>query len=396
MNMPDVSLTPGRYTKGGFESREYRRIVPSPAEDCLIEVSADGTTVDLNGSVLDGEKSVKAGIYVHDCEGVTIKQGTVRGFYYGIRAVNVSRLTIENCVVSDNHNPRDAGWLPDADEPMEEGFGGGVYLLRVSDSLIEGNRFNNNFNGVSLVQSERNRIIRNNASYSGNIGVHLLGSSHNTIEENVADHCIRYTDRFWCDTADSAGILLEEYSHHNNVVGNSLRYSGDGFFIRANNRHGCNHNYVARNDASFSPNNAFEAGFSQHNVFEDNTADYSNYGFWLGYSSNTVVRGNQIRSNRLDGIAIECGHQNCIEENRIVGNRAGIRLWCSGSPSKKKEVGSPGSGDKISKNRISGSRECGVLVSENHDVLLEENIYQDNRHDYLRKPEAELGPGGST
>ena len=26
------------------------------------------------------------------------------------------------------------------------------------------------------------------------------------------------------------------------------------------------------------PNNAFEAGFSQHNIFEDNIADFSNYG----------------------------------------------------------------------------------------------------------------------
>ena len=391
--MPDVSLAPGRYIKDSFQSQEYRGIVPSPAEDCLIEVTEDGTTVDLNGSVLDGERSLRVGIFVHDCEGITIKQGMVKGFYYGIRAVNVSRLTIEDCVVSDNHNPRDVGWLPDTVEPLEEGFGGGIYLFQVSDSLIEGNHLNNNFNGVSLVRSQRNRIIGNNASYSGNIGIHLLGSSHNIIEENVADHCIRYTDRFWCDTADSAGILLEEYSDHNRVVDNSLRYNGDGFFIRANNRHGCNHNYVARNDASFSPNNAFEAVFSQHNIFDDNIADFSNYGFWLGYSIDTVVTGNRIRSNRLDGIAIECGYHNSIQGNRIEGNQAGIRLWCGGSPKKEEEIRSPSTGYKISKNRITGSRECGVLVSEDHDVLLEDNIYQDNRHDFLRKPEAELAPG---
>ena len=93
---------------------------------------------------------------------------------------------------------------------------------------------------------------------------------------------------------------MEEYSHYNKIIGNSLRYSGDGFFIRAND-----HNYVARNEGSFSPNNAFEAVFSRYNVFEDNVADFSNYGFWLGYSRDTVVLRNRARSNRVDGIAIE-------------------------------------------------------------------------------------------
>ena len=394
--MPDVSLAPGRYIKDSFHSQEYRGIDPSPGEDCLIEVTEDGTTVDLNGSVLDGENSVRVGIFVHDCEGITIKQGVVKGFYFGIRAINVSRLTVEDCVVSDNHNPIDAGWLPDTVDPMEEGFGAGIYLFEVSDSRIQGNHLNNNFNGVSLVRSQRNRLIGNNASYCGNVGIHLLASSHNAVEENVADHCIRYTDRFWCDTADSAGVFLEEYSDHNRVVGNSLRYSGDGFFIRANNRHGCNHNYVARNDASFSPNNAFEAVFSQHNVFEDNIAEFSNYGFWLGYSSDTVVTGNRIRSNRLDGIAIECGYRNSIRGNRIEGNQAGIRLWRGPSPKNEEETRSPSKGYIISKNRITGSRECGVLASNDHDVLLDDNIYQDNRQNFLRKPEAELAPGANT
>ena len=48
------------------------------------------------------------------------------------------------------------------------------------------------------------------------------------------------------------------------IIDNSMRYSGDGLFIRANNRHGSDHNHIARNDGSFSPNNAFEAGFSAH------------------------------------------------------------------------------------------------------------------------------------
>ena len=376
--MPEIILNPDRYTAAnpvlpGRSSGHY-----PPADSCLLEVSSDGVTVNLNGSVLDGENTINAGIYVHDCRDVKIKNGMVRGFYVGIRAVNVENLNIENCVVSDNHNPTDVEWLPDADDPMEEGFGAGIYLFRVFDSVIQGNLLNNNFNGLSLVRSGRNRIAGNNASYSGNLGIHLLGSSHNVVEDNQADHCIRYTGRFWCDTADSAGVLLEEYSHHNRITGNSLRYSGDGFFIRANNGHSCDHNYIAHNDASFSPNNAFEAGFSQHNVFEENVADFSNYGFWLGFSSDTVVRHNRILANRLDGIAIDSGSRNNIQGNKIEGNRNGVRFW-SDRPREVSQITS------VVRNEIKGSRECAVLVGKGQQASVEDNVLDDNSRDVVRE-----------
>ena len=369
--MPEIILNPDRYTAANPVPHGRSSGDHLPSDSCLLEVSTDGVMVNLNGSVLDGENTINAGIYVHDCRDVTLKKRMVRAFYVGIRAVNVGNLNIENCVVSDNHNPTDVEWLPDADDPKEEGFGAGIYLFRVFDSVIQGNLLNNNFNGLSLVRSKRNRIAGNNASYSGNLGIHLLGSSHNVVGDNQADHCIRYTGRFWCDTADSAGVLLEEDSHHNRITGISLRYSGDGFFIRANNGHSCDHNYIARNDASFSPNNAFEAGFSQHNVFEENVASFSNYGFWLGFSSDTVVRHNRILANRLDGIAIDSGNQNNIQGNKIQGNRNGVRLW-SGRPGELSQITS------VVRNEINASRECAVLVGKGQLASVEDNMLNSN------------------
>ena len=369
--MPEIILNPDRYTAANPVPHGRSSGDHLPSDSCLLEVSTDGVMVNLNGSVLDGENTINAGIYVHDCRDVTIKKGMVRAFYVGIRAANVENLNIENCVVSDNHNPTDVEWLPDADDPKEEGFGAGIYLFRVFDSVIQGNLLNNNFNGLSMVRSKRNRIAGNNASYSGNLGIHLLGSSHNVVGDNQADHCIRYTGRFWCDTADSAGVLLEEDSHHNRITGISLRYSGDGFFIRANNGHSCDHNYIARNDASFSPNNAFEAGFSQHNVFEENVASFSNYGFWLGFSSDTVVRHNRILANRLDGIAIDSGNQNNIQGNKIQGNRNGVRLW-SGRPGELSQITS------VVRNEINASRECAVLVGKGQLASVEDNMLNSN------------------
>ena len=363
-----TALTPDRYTRARN---------PNP-DDPIIEIAADGVVLDMAGAVLDGEDFSGVGILVRGRSDVTIRNGMIRGFYQGIRVEDCQRVTIENCVVSDNHNPTDACWLADTANPNEEGFGGGIRLAGVTEGLIVGNTATSNFNGIDLVRCERVTVRGNNASHSGNVGIHLLASSDNTIEDNRADHCIRFAGRFWNDTADSAGVLLEEFSHRNRIVGNSLRYGGDGFFIRANNRHPSNDNYIARNDGSFSPNNAFEATFSEGNVFEDNSASYSNYGFWLGYSRSTTVRNNRVNSNRSDGVAIEHGSRNTIEGNEITGNLCGVRLWWSPS-----QVGDDASeGYVVRDNVISDSRQCGVYCLDTQDVEVTGNRFENNSQDF--------------
>ena len=383
--MAEIRIVPERYTRDTFEPSRYVGLRAPAAPGVVIEVCADGVVLDLSGVVLDGEGDGGVGIWVHDCEDVAFLNGMVMGFHYGIRAENVGNLTIRGCVVSDNANPSDAGWLPDIEVPVEEGFGGGIYLRRVRNSVVEGNLVCNNFNGISLVRSERNVVRGNNASYCGNVGIYLLMSSDNEVLDNTAEHCIRYTDRFWCDTADSAGILLEHGSNRNRVTGNRLRYSGDGFFIRAHNRPPSNDNFISGNDGSYSPNNAFEAVFSSGNVFEGNIANFSNYGFWLGYSTDTTVRGNKIQANRFDGVAIEHGRDNRIEDNRIERNRNGIRLWSDTAPDGE------GSGEvaarryAIQGNRIEDSRECGISFTDDHQVEMEENDFRGNGRDYVRR-----------
>jgi parallel beta-helix repeat protein len=363
------TLTPDRYTRDPHEGPDAS----------LIEIATNGVELDLGGSVLDGVDRSGVGIRVHDCEGVTIRNGVIRGFYQGILAENIRQFRIENCVVSGNHNPIGSGWLGDDVIPVEGGFGGGIRLIGAIDSVLDGNIAHDNLNGIDLVRCRRVTLRGNDASFNSNVGIHLLLSTDNVIENSRADHCIRFTDRFWNDTADSAGILLEEHSHRNRIVGNSLRYGGDGFFIRANNRHASNDNLVAHNDACFSPNNAFEAVFSEGNVFEENIADFSNYGFWLGYSRNTTVRGNRIRSNRSDGVAIEHGSRNVIENNELADNLVGIRLWWA-----KSDIGDdPSENYAVRNNTITGSRDAAIFYTATKDVRLDGNKLRGNTRDVV-------------
>ena len=94
----------------------------------------------------------------------------------------------------------------------------------------------------------------------------------------------------------------------------------------------CNDNVFENNDGSHSPNIAFEATFSQRNVFRNNRAERCKYGFWLGYSSETVVEGNAIKDNWVAGLAIEHGHKNTIEGNTFERNRNGAQFWVSAQP----------------------------------------------------------------
>ncbi len=141
--------------------------------------------------------------------------------------------------------------------------------------------------------------------------------------------------------ADAAALVMMCSSSKNIVRKNMLRSGGDGVFLGGFHKDQikvpCNDNLFEGNDGSNSPNIAFEATFSQRNVFRNNKADACNFGFWLGWSSETTVEGNSIKGNRTAGIAIEHGHHNAITNNTFERNGAGVQLWVN--PDAKRGAG---------------------------------------------------------
>jgi len=307
-----------------------------------VAVVADDVALDLGGAVLVGAGTGHgAGVTVASAAGGGRRLANVsvfssapgaalRGYFYGVVADGVADFALSGVDLSFNWLAPNASttWLdinarPDLSDRVN--LGGGLFLrdaLRADVARVNASRAEN---GIDVFSSQLVTVRDSTASYNSGWGVHLFNTTDSAILRNVLDHNIRPND------GDSAGILLVFGSHRNRVAENSCQYSGDGFFI--GNENGCpsNFNVVEDNDCSHADANAFEATFSQGNVFRRNRASFSGYGFWLGYSYNTTVDSNEVIGNGW-GVDIDHGQHNTIVSNWLSNtNGPAVQLSSDGA-----------------------------------------------------------------
>jgi parallel beta-helix repeat protein len=351
-----------------------------------VSVGAPGVTLDMNGATLVGAGFEKYGVSCVGFDKAVIKNGTIRGYYYGVRVQDGSGAQVLSCNLSANWvDPAsltssapflDINAGPDLSDRTN--LGGGLFMNNVSGAVVSDNVMRNQENGIDLYNVTNSIVQRNDASQDTGWGIHLYASTGNTVQNNTADECTR------TGLGDSAGILLVDGSSSNQIIGNSFQHSGDGFFI--GNENGCpsNNNLVQGNNGSYAGANAFEATFSSGNQFIGNVANGSNYGFWLGYSHDgNVIRGNTIRANSTSGIEIEHGQYNTIEDNEIVGNGgSGIVLRTDGLPHITPNTGclnlpDPASSSHytIRNNRIYGNFGAAMVLTATTDSLIVNNLF---------------------
>jgi parallel beta-helix repeat protein len=217
--------------------------------------------------------------------------------------------------------------------PATDTYGGAIFLQEVSDANIHDNDLQHQMNGILSYQCKRSNVTNNNASYCSGFGFHLFETCDSIFTNNYADYCCRYyrSDDSSHLGADATGFLIVHGSCNNIFKKNYARLGGDGFFLAGLTPDGidvgCNHNLFEENDASYSPNNAFEGVFSKGNTYRRNKANDSNYGFWLGFSSDCTLTDNQIYHNRQAGIAVENGVHFEVSGNDIQNNNHGILIW---------------------------------------------------------------------
>ena len=327
----EVKICPGRYR------------VPDRAEVGVIVVAASGTRIDLTGVTLDSGDSTAsaftgAGILSRGMDSVTVRGGRVRGFRYGIRLEGGRGHRVSGVDLSASRAQQlrstpaqfdEADWLDIFHPDTFEGYGAGLYLKQTRGVSVTGVTARGSQNGIALFESREAWIADNDVSGNSGWGIHLWKSSRNTIVRNKADHNVRCESTVYRRGCDSAALLLRERSDSNLISENDLTWSGDGFFLSGQRPFVSPSigNVVVRNDASHAWHNGFEATFSSWNVFLENRADSTEFGFWLGYSRGNVVRGNVLLGTRATAVAIEHGAGNAITGNTIIGAGMGIHLF---------------------------------------------------------------------
>ena len=327
----DVKICPGRYR------------FADPGERGIIIIAASLTRLDLTGVTLESGDSVPsrfvgAGVMSKGVDRVEITGGTIRGFRYGIRieggrghqvtGSNLSGSRKQDLLsTATTFNERD--WLDIFRPDSFERYGGGLLLKWTDGASVTRVVAREGQNGIALFGARGSYLADNDVSRNSGWGISLWQSSHNVIVRNQAHHNVRCESASYSRGCDSAALLLRERSDSNLVTDNDLSHSGDGFFLSGHRPlvQPSIGNLVIRNDATYSHHNAFESTFSSWNIFLENRADSSAYGFWLGYSTGNTVRGNTIVGTREAAIAIEHGSDNEIAGNVIIGGQRGIHLF---------------------------------------------------------------------
>ncbi|MEO8199007.1 MAG: NosD domain-containing protein [Gemmatimonadota bacterium] len=327
----EVKICPGRYR------------LPDPTEKGVIIIAASRSRLDLTGVTIESGDSTSSrfvgiGIVSRGVDRVEIVGGTVRGYRYGIRLEGGRGHLVSGTDVSgsrnqhllstpDSYNEQD--WLDIFHPDTFDTYGSGLLLKWTDGATIIGITARNGQNGIGLFGARGSYLAENDVSSNTGWGIHLWQASHNTIVRNVASNNVRCESASYSHGCDSAGLLLRERSDSNFIADNDLTHSGDGFFLSGHRPlvQPSIGNLVIRNNATGAYHNAFESTFSAWNVFLENRADSSAYGFWLGYSTGNTVRGNTMVGTRIAGIAIEHGSDNEIAANVIIGGRMGIRLF---------------------------------------------------------------------
>ena len=286
------------------------------------------------------------GLLISHCKNVSIKNLNVYGYKVNILVDHCTNVSLDKCDASFSHGER----IREDGKPIDTflnlrskkawlGYGAGIEFRDCDHCIIENCRTCDSQNGYLAIDSKHSTFTNNNSSFNSGWGIGLWKSSYNTLAFDHSDYCNRPWGGDW--GGDSAGVAIANSSHGNLFYEDSFTHGGDGFFLSdkvnggySNSDHkfhfqgGCNYNVVMNCDGSYSSHNAFESTFSKNNLYINDVADGSQYGFWIGFSDDSLISHCEIENNKIDGIAGGQGSYNRIELNSFGTNKGSdIHFW---------------------------------------------------------------------
>jgi parallel beta-helix repeat protein len=296
-------------------------------------VGANGITINLNGKTLDGV-SIGAGIVNNGFDRVTIRNGRIQGFNYGVWLRPETKLNVVTGLTVTTSEYAGVQ-LTNAD-----------WNNRITRNIIELQAGE----GVAIAEGSSGNVVSHNKIRTNEAnGVYILGSAGNRIVRNKI-------------TGNSDRNLRLDKAHNNRVLRNTFARGGDAAVELTES----NQNVLARNKITTSGDAGFVLSHSNGNRLLANTAtSSSDAGAFLQFSNNNTLRKNAFFGNPA-GIDLAHAHGNIIESNAANANMGnGINLEDS-------------NGNRIRANIANGNRGAGIYVvgeaAEAEDPKLRGNL----------------------
>lgn len=396
-----ISRSGNYYVKNGLQSTSC---------DCITIEGKSGITLDGNSQSIKGNTYTCSGIYIKNSNNINIKNfRKISGFENGITSFSSDKVTLENNDLSDNFDDTVGGGGNDWTETkcinsiyifmaarchgddckdtagntvkceilnknvcdqaasrickkcsFKDRFGdflgyapgGGIVFTTTTNSVIRNNRGYHLAVGIKLVRSDRNLVENNDFSHESAWGIYLEGSSSNRILRNKFDDVWRIPNsESWamhsaddCSKGgDAAGIFLVGIDKDNNWIGsnnniiseNSAQYGGDGIYLRSMAKPPNNNNQITNNDFSHAQTNCIEVGQSDNIIISGNKANscgetgFFGYGIFTDQLSNSKIINNKIIGNGNIGIYLQDSVNVDIKDNTVTGTD---KVYPGGNP----------------------------------------------------------------
>lgn len=256
-------------------------------------IGASNIKLDLGGHTIDGVNSPtsdginnKGGF-----DNVTVRHGTVQQFHIGVELVNADGNKLDHLTVTQTFD--------------------GIRLTGSNNNKIGHVRESSSFDGIFLTGSDHNRVSHSQANGNTSSGIVLqFGNDFNKVDHNVA-----HDNGAWGLTSD--GSTHDTYTH----------------------------NKLSRNGmAGLQPFNGVSLGITKNKVFQNHV------GINFFNTDSSVLKGNKVRSNTLDGILTDAASTgNLLLKNHSDKNgHDGIHV--------------NGTGNTITKNHANKNVNLGIFA----------------------------------
>ena len=359
--------------------------------DCIghgLIIGANNITIDLNGKTIDG-KSIGAAILNNGYDSVTIRNGRLTDFDYGVMLNNGAKNNIVEGITVDlaqeagislGHGtfPEDPTLAPS--EPVPG------YQSGVDNTILRGNTIVSNKRGVWLVNGARDNVVRGN----------LIGATSGpaVFIERATATLVESND---IQVSSDAGVLLEGAT--NNVIrNNTIAEAGTGVEI-SDTTSGptvgieSSDNVVQGNHISETSGAAVDIVHSRRNQILDNVGTLTNSdAIELFYGFDNVIKGNDVRGNK-GGISLKNSTGNTIEANNTSNSDGtGISLESQSFANvivnniSNNNVGGgiyigdetpAGQGTLVQGNTTNGNKEAGIKATKPAHIF-KDNVSFDN------------------